>query len=279
MRFLTDYLRNYVFACQTNWVQFLSFAEIAYNSRFHESIKMSPFEADLGYIPRAVQDHVFDRLVGSKSKRDVFELGQMQQKVLDQLKHHLSSAQERMKFYYDRNRPVQAFEVGDRVMISSKNLDIQHLGVSQFGSKKLAPLWIGPYPVVEKTSIDTYKLQLPFGLRLHPEFHTSLLKPYQQDSDPDRLNVPNEGMVQAGGESDAYLVEDILNHKLEKSSIYYLVKWQGYPAEFNTWEPLENLAKPAGGLIDRYLSNCGLDKGIWNPPIRRSNRKRKPKVR
>ena len=146
-------MRNYVYETQTNWAELLSFAEFAYNSRYHESIKMSPFEADLGYVPRGVAEHVFDRLVGNKSKRDVYELGQRQQLVLKCLKVNLEEAQRRMKVYYDKNRPVQIFEVGDRVMISSKNLNIEHLGVIGSGSNKLAPLWIGPYPVI-KIPID-----------------------------------------------------------------------------------------------------------------------------
>jgi transposase InsO family protein len=276
-RFISDYLRNYIYPCQDNWVELLPFAEIAYNSRFHDAIKMSPFEADLGYIPRTIHDHVFDRLVGSKSKRDIMELGQRQQVTLDRLKKHLIDAQARMKLYYDLNRPVQSFAIGDKVLISSKNLDIQHLGVISSGSTKLAPLWIGPYEVLAKTSIDTYKLQLPIGLRLHDEFHTSLLKPYVFDSDPDRLNVPNEGMIQAGGESGAFLIEDVRGHKKVKGKIHYLVKWLGYPAEFNTWEPLQNILKPAGGLINNYLNRIKLDKNVWNPPVRRLIRKGKTK--
>lgn len=276
-RFITDYLRNYVYACQSNWVQLLSFAELAYNSRYHESIKMSPFEADLGYIPRAIQEHNFDRLVGKKSKREIFELGILQQHTLKYLKQSLEDAQARMKKYYDFNRPVQEFEVGDQVLISSKNLDIQHLGVSSGGSTKLAPLWIGPYPVVAKTSIDTYKLQMPIGLRIHPEFHTSLLKPYLKDFDPNRINLPNEGMIQAGGESGAFLIEDVIGHKKVKGKIHYLVKWLGYPDENNSWESLQSILKPAGGLINNYLDRNKLDKNVWNPPVRRSIRKGKTK--
>lgn len=278
-RFISDYLRNYVYETQTNWAELLSFAEFAYNSRYHESIKMSPFEADLGYVPRGVAEHVFDRLVGNKSKRDVYELGQRQQLVLKCLKVNLEEAQRRMKVYYDKNRPVQIFEVGDRVMISSKNLNIEHLGVIGSGSNKLAPLWIGPYPVIKKTSVDTYRLQLPSGLRLYPEFHTSLLKPYKSSAEPDRYNPPNEGMIQAGGDAGAYLVEDIRDHKKSGNSVYYLVKWQGYPESENSWEPLSSLQKPAGGLIDNYLERLALDKMVWNPTVRRSGRTRKSKVR
>ena len=267
-RFIEDYLRNYVHASQNNWVELLYSAEIAYNSRRHDSIKMSPFEADLGYIPRTVPDYIFDKIVGCQRKREAHLQFQDQQKVLKLLKENLKLAQARMCKYYDRNRPVQVFELGDKVMISVKNLDIQHLGIDKSGSVKFGPLWIGPYIVIKKTSIDTYRLQLPIGLRLHPEFHTSLLKPYVKDLDKNRLNKPNESMIGADGIAEAFLIDDIIGHKKMKKKIYYLVKWLGYPSEYDTWEEHSNIYKPAAGLIDNYLERHGLDKKLWNPKIR-----------
>jgi hypothetical protein len=152
-------------------------------------------------------------------------------------------------------------------------LNIEHLGISACGSKKFGPLWIGPYPVLAKTSADTYQLQMPPGLKLHPQFHTSLLKPYVTDNDSERLNKPNEGMVAAGGQDDAYLIEDIIGHRLQGKIIQYLIKWVGYPAEYNTWEPLEGIRKPASGLIKNYIEKLKLDKSQWFPDLRRSRRR------
>lgn len=273
-RFLEDYLRNYVHANQANWSELISSAEFAYNSRVHDSIKMSPFEADLGYIPRSVSDHVFDNLVGTKSSRDILLLGQKQQKIMECVKLNMSEAQKRMKKYYDKNRPLQNFEVGDKVLISVKNLNIEHLGIHKDASRKLGPLWIGPYPVLKKTSLDTYRLQLPIDLRLHPEFHTSLLKPHVHDINPCRLNKPNEGMISAGNPGEtSYLIEDVVGHKKVGKVIKYLVKWQGYPEDENTWENHSNIVKPAAGLIKNYLSKKGLDNKLWNPSTQKSKRK------
>jgi hypothetical protein len=235
---------------------------------------MSPFEADLGYIPRAVPDRIFDSIVGTKSQQDVWSLGQKQQAVSDKLKLMLAEAQRRMKLYYDKNRPVQDFQVGDRVMVSSKNLDLEHLGVSPHGTTKFAPLWIGPYPILKLTTPDTYRLQLPVGLRLHPEFHTSLLKKYYASTDPYRLNKPNEGMRSVdGGEEESFLIEDVVAHRKNGTEIQYCVKWLGYPSSENSWEPLSNIRKPAEGLIRNYLSKLNLKEAIWLPDVRRSKRK------
>jgi hypothetical protein len=160
-------------------------------------------------------------------------------------------------------------------MLSSKNLNIEHLGISADGTKKFGPLWIGPYPVLAKTSVDTYHLQMPPGLKLYPHFHTSLLKPYVADNDGDRLNKPNEGMVAAGGEDGAYLIEDVVDHRIKEKVIQYLIKWVGYPSDYNTWEPLENIRKPASGLIENYILRLNLDKSQWFPDLRRSRRRRR----
>ena len=273
-RFIEDYIRNYVYASQENWPELLWSAEFAYNSRIHESIGMSPFEADLGYIPRSMPDRIFDELVGTKSKKDIALLGQKQQKIMTLLKENLEQAQERMKRFYNRNRPIQNFAIGDKVLLSSKHLDKEHLGIAKVGTTKFGPLWIGPYPVLSQTTPDTYRLQLPIGIKLHPEFHTSLLKPYVTDSDPERLNKPNEGMCSAGNDTEeAFLIEGVVKHRKNKGQIQYLVKWVGYPSSNNSWEPLSNIRKPASRLIDSYLETHGLKKNIWNPEVG-SSRKR-----
>ena len=58
----------------------------------------------------------------------------------DHLFEKLLRLLERMALYYNKNRPVQNFEVGDLVMISSKNLDVEHFGVIAGGTRKFAPL-------------------------------------------------------------------------------------------------------------------------------------------
>ena len=47
------------------------------------------------------------------------------------------------------------------------------------GTKKLAPLWAGPYKVLEVVNSNAYKLAQPTNLcLLNPVFNISVLKPY-----------------------------------------------------------------------------------------------------
>ena len=86
-------------------------------------------------------------------------------------------------------------------------------------------------------------------------------------SDRQRMNKPNEGMLGAGGVTEAFLIDDIIGHKKMKKKIYYHVKWLGFPTEYDTWEEHANIYKPASGLINNYLERKKLDKKVWNPKV------------
>ena len=61
---------------------------------------------------------------------------------------------------------------------------------------KLAPRYVGPYPVIQRIGELAYKLQLPEELTgVHPVFHVSQMKPMAPDTQvtpsvPDDLDSP-----------------------------------------------------------------------------------------
>jgi len=63
------------------------------------------------------------------------------------------------------------------------------------------------------------------------------------------LQEETDEVVEAEMEEDeserSYTVEKILGHKRVKGKDKYLVKWEGYSAEENTWEPTEMFDDPA----------------------------------
>jgi hypothetical protein len=69
------------------------------------------------------------------------------------------------------------FEEGDEVWLNIKNLWLLE-GLSH---KFLGP-YAGPFKVLEKKIPNTYKLQLPNFLKIHPIFHVLLLKPITRDA-------------------------------------------------------------------------------------------------
>ena len=52
-----------------------------------------------------------------------------------------------------------------------------------------------------------------------------------------------------------YEVESIIDKKIERNQVYYLIKWKGWGHVDNTWEPSNNLEKNCEELIDAYESN------------------------
>jgi hypothetical protein len=72
-----------------------------------------------------------------------------------------------------RHQPLE-IEVGDHVYLRVSPMK----GVKRFGMKgKLAPRYIGPFPILKKCGIVAYKLDLPPSLaRVHNIFHASQLK-------------------------------------------------------------------------------------------------------
>jgi hypothetical protein len=85
--------------------------------------------------------------------------------------HNLKEAQARQKSYADKRRIPLYFLVGDYVYLKVSTMK----GLSCFGVKgKLAPRYIGPFPVLEQCGPVAYRLQLPETLSVvHNVFHVS----------------------------------------------------------------------------------------------------------
>ncbi|KAF1321089.1 Retrovirus polyprotein, partial [Globisporangium splendens] len=231
-RFIEDYLRGVVSPAQSDWDKFLHLSEFAYNKRVYSSIGMSPFEADLGYVPYMPDDITRD-LEFKKLAQTAKDFLLKQEARLRMAQDAMTKAQERMKFYYDKNRKAQLFEVGDLVLLDGRNLDIRHKGSAR--SKKLAPRYIGPFPIVKKIQKDSYEPEVSKDLKLHPVFHTSLLKPYQKDS---RQQQTSKVLLADG--TQGQLVKAVIGHKKIRGVLNYLIWWLGERRADATYLPLSS---------------------------------------
>ena len=143
------------------------------------------------------------------------------------------------------------FQVDDQVLLSTKNLPMQ---VAARGSRKLGPLYYGPFTVLERYTA-AYKLKLPLHMKIHPTFHVSQLKLYKKPMNEDRTYQKPDPILIAAGEEE-YEVEEIINHRTRRCGRHvvreYLILWKGYPAHEMTWEPKDNVANALEKIAEYF---------------------------
>jgi hypothetical protein len=90
------------------------------------------------------------------------------------VRENLKTAQSRQQSYADTRRRELSFEVGDYVYLKVSPIR----GIKRFRVKgKLAPRYIGPYPIQARRGEVAYQLSLPESLlAVHDMFHVSQLK-------------------------------------------------------------------------------------------------------
>ena len=77
------------------------------------------------------------------------------------IQQHMKAAQSRQKSYADKRRRPLTFEAGDYAYLKVSRMK----GVLRFSVKrKLAPRYVGPYKIIERSGRVAYKLQLPLEM-------------------------------------------------------------------------------------------------------------------
>jgi hypothetical protein len=128
-----------------------------------------------------------------------------------------------------------AFEVGNQVYLGVSPMK----GVTRFGVKgKLAPHYIGPFPILEKCGSVAYKLDLPPSLAgVHEIFHMSQLKKC--------LKAPVDVMLPEVTPLEAHLsypehrikILDLKDRATRCKTIkFFKIQWSNHSEEEATWE-------------------------------------------
>ena len=112
----------------------------------------------------------------------------------------------------------------------------------KLSSEKLGNRQLGPYKILEKTGLLDYCLDLSDTLSgLHPVFHVDKLYPYR-GTEVNGLLPEAPGPVELEDEDEPeWEVHSIIDSRIRWKRLEYKVKWKGYSARDDTWEPVENL--------------------------------------
>uniref|UniRef100_A0A8C5MDR7 Gypsy retrotransposon integrase-like protein 1 n=1 Tax=Leptobrachium leishanense TaxID=445787 RepID=A0A8C5MDR7_9ANUR len=230
---LEQHLRCYTSFLQDDWLDLLPSAEFSYNSRKHSSIHSSPFYVNYGFHPTAIPNIPVTTTVPEATNRLlVLKKGFLLAAIT------LQAAQEAYKRAADkRRRPAPDFQIGDMVLLSTKNLQLP------CPSKKLGPKFVGPFRIIKKINSVAFRLQLPDSYKIHPVFHVSLFKSYHPDPFIDRSPAPPPPSVVS--DSLEYEIVRILDSRLHRGGLQYYVHWKGYGPEERSWEPVQDVHAPA----------------------------------
>lgn len=227
-----QFLRMFTTKQQDDWVDLLPMAEFAYNNACHSATGFSPFYVTYGYHPSLSFLTPTTSTVPAAEDR-VRHL----QQIHDELKTMITIAGEQAKRNYDRGVILQpTFKIGDRVLLRHENIP------TTTPCKKLDSKFLGPFKVISKLSDLVYKLQLPKTLRIHDTFHVSLLEKYREDTIPGRRQIPSPPIVTPDGDIE-WEVRKVLDSRVfgRWKKLQYLVSWQGFGPEEDSWEPMANL--------------------------------------
>jgi RNase H-like domain found in reverse transcriptase/Reverse transcriptase (RNA-dependent DNA polymerase)/Integrase zinc binding domain/Chromo (CHRromatin Organisation MOdifier) domain/Integrase core domain/Aspartyl protease/Eukaryotic translation initiation factor 3 subunit G len=236
-RTLEEVLRHYINPSHTSWETLLPWAEFAVNSAFQESIKTTPFLLNYGWQPSSPFELGLRALKAAAPQPphpDAAALAASAKERIAEARRCLQAAQDRQKRYADTKRAPLKISVGQRVLLSSKNIKI-----ATTGTPKLLPRYLGPFTVLRLSGSAAVQLDIPKAWRLHHVFHVSLLKLWEGPITSEPLAVEVDGLPE-------YTIETVLSHRLQtrgrgRPVTMYLIKWEGFGDEANSWEPEKNL--------------------------------------
>jgi hypothetical protein len=163
-------LRVCVTEHQGSWDKSLPWVKFSYNNSYQESLKMTPFEVLYGCRCRTPLNWIEAR------EKTVFEPDLMEKAdvTISRIQDNLRAAKSCPESYANKRcRPLE-FEDGNHMCLRiSPMKDVKRFGVKE----KLAPRYIGPFPILEKCGSVAYKMELPLSLAgVYDIFHVLQMK-------------------------------------------------------------------------------------------------------
>jgi hypothetical protein len=155
------------------------------------------------------------------------------------------------------------FKSGDKIFLSVKNIRMRKF------YKKLTNRYLDYFKISEKINNNVYKLKLlnQYG-RLNDSFYINLLESYVRRAGEKLLNSI---LID---EDDKFLMDRLLDERISKKNIKYLVKWIEYPNHNNIWKPLQNLDNYEIAIYDFRMRRASEGSAKRVKKIRKGRRKR-----
>ena len=255
-RTIIQALRFHVERNQKGWAKKLPRVRFQLMNTTNKSTGFSPFQLRYGRSPRLIPP-----IVDVPESSKAFEANEL----LDRIRRDVASAKDNLMlakisqaYYANRSRaPEKAYNVGDRVMLSTKNRRHEYRHVDEHRSAKFMPRFDGPYTILSAhPESSTYTLDMK-DKDIFPTFHSSLLRPFI-DNDPQLFpgriqNVPPTETVDGNEE---HFIDRIVDARPRPNNRWkYLVRWKGFGMEHDEWVYDEQIDENAA--VDEYWTRQG----------------------
>ena len=121
--------------------------------------------------------------------------------------------------------------------------------------KKLDDKRYGPFAILSKHGESAYKLRLPVTWKsIYPVFNECVLSPYRAPAFPSqrRPSPPPPDLIGGYEEQE---VEEILDSRLRRDHLEYLVHWKGFPREEREWKKSTELEHARDAVTDFHRAH------------------------
>ena len=135
------------------------------------------------------------------------------------------------------------FTVGDYVLVARK---------VRSRTPKLRVIWKGPYRVVGTVHERVYEVQRLGATEGRVEqVHVRRMRRYADR----QLNVTRELVDQVHFDDEEFPVKDILGWRMtDNYGLQLKVRWLGYGPEWDSWEPIDDLARDIHVIVRQFVS-------------------------
>lgn len=255
-------LRHYATEDPKGWAQWLPALEFAYNTNPHASTNTTPYFLLYGFHPRAPTDLLVPRFAGDTVQRHITAFKGTDE-FLEEFDAHRQAARDSIALAqhmqaqaYNSRRRELVFEPGQLVLIKPKSLELVE---AKGEGLKLVQRAVGPFPVQERVSDATYRIDLPDTFPMSNVIHIDHLHKYEASPEEfgERAALrPPRWHLDA---SQEYQVERLVAHRNNQTrgQVEYLVRWEGFGPEHDSWLTARELRNAPARLID-YKRHHGL---------------------
>ena len=247
-------MRSYVNVKQDDWEMYIPIVEFNMNSIPRKQNKLTPFQIDLGYQPTLT---FASALLRDQEKRSASaeQLIELFEETDNFIRETIAEVRQYQKQLVDSHRTDVQFQVGEFVMVTTKNIAEFH--------NKLAPRWLGPVRIIAKLPHDVYTLALPPRFsKVHPNFHVSKLKRAPAvPSNPSHTPIEfRSGYVDPLIDDTEPEIDKIVDHKHCYNKLVYRVRYKNRLSIEDVWIREDLLPSR---LIDEYKQIHRLSFPVW----------------